>query len=210
MKTKYHTNHYSDTYSTYSQYGEKNTMVELTLGCFQLIPKTFEIPGIVDDPRNNSYHLSFFVTFKFIEHDKKISLEKIRFSLSGSQSKSYEHLDFKELSEKEEFCDFIKKEFVKFFYKTKSFVSDKVLYEINNKDQKKIKESFKYLELIFPNKKEIIIIDLPNVDFYKGQDNALEDGVLIYEKSRTVFAFKDLEQKLPVKEKPIKIKPSKI
>ena len=50
MKTKYHTNHYPDTYSTYSQYGEKITMVELTLGCFQMIPKTFEIPGIVDDP----------------------------------------------------------------------------------------------------------------------------------------------------------------
>lgn len=210
MKSKYNSNNYPDTYKTYNENGEQITMVELTMGCFQMFSKNFEIPGVVDDPRKNSYYLSFFVTFKFVSYSDNIFLDKISFSFSGSQSNSFDHLDFKEHDEKEEFCDFIKKQYIKNFFKTKNFISDKVIYHINEKDQKKIKESFQYLEQIFPNNKEVVIIDLPKANFYKGNDNTLDDAVLIYENSRTFFAFKDLEKKFPIKEISIKTKKNKI
>ena len=82
MKSKYNSNNYPDTYKTYNENGEQITMVELTIGCFQMFSKNFEIPGVVDDPRKNSYYLSFFVTFKFVSYSDNIFLDKISFSFS--------------------------------------------------------------------------------------------------------------------------------
>lgn len=210
MNNQYKFHSYAEKHFSNTQYGELITQLDLSLGFFQLLPKSFEVPSLMDDKTKDSYYLSFFVTFKFILKNEQLRLKHFRFSLSGNESHSNQHEDFKKHSSHEIFPDFIKKQYSQFMHNKHTFVYDNITYHISDEDYRHIIEGKDYLSQIFPNNKNIIIIDEPGADFYKGNDGGLEDGIKLYENSRVFASFSALDKKFPLKEQTTKTKHKKI
>lgn len=90
------------------------------------------------------------------------------------------------------------------------FIFEGKTYHINKIDQKKIKEGASYFDIIFPNEKDMYLINNIDADFHIKNGNGLEEGLYIYEKSCTTQQMQLLEQKLPIKSGNKQIKKNKI
>lgn len=205
MKNYYRFHNYIDSYS--QLISGNNEIIEhkdLCLGFTQVIPKLFDVPNLSFDDNKDCYYLSFYTTFQFIVHNNKLIFQKFRFSISGTESKLLDHKDFLKLPSTEKFNDFIKKEYVKFVNQKIDISSNNEQYSISDSDHTIIKNGIKHLHSIFPDDKNIVIIKEPSADFYMQN---IEDGISLYKQSRAFLDFKNLSEKLPVKNnKPVKQK----
>lgn len=215
MKNYYNFHSYTDTYTTTLHNGNQHSFelknnVELSMGFFQLIPKSFEIVDMNYDNTKDIYHLSFHITLQFFLENDGLVLNNFRFSISGTESNALNHRSFSHYPKNKNFTDFIEEEYKTFTLNKHSFISEAKTYNISDKDYQKIQDGLHYIKRIFPNDKDIVILDEPGADFYQSATSGFKDGILLYEKSRTLLYFNTLEQKFPEKENIVKLKTKKI
>lgn len=209
MNHYYRFHSYIDTYTTSDFDRKESTNVDVCLMFNQIMPKSFELPLFDLFDRYDSYFLTFSITFKFILENNQLSFQKFRFSISGSDTKFDSRKDFEHLPDHVTFKEFIHSHASEFVDKHHPVISDNISYHINNHDHQKIINGLGYIHKIFPNEKDIVIVDEPGGDFYQASGSGFKDGVVLYEKSRTFLAFEALQDKLKER-KSVKIKSHKI
>lgn len=178
------------------------TCVELSMTFMQLIPISFEVPDLIVRPDKDFYFLMFGLSFQFLLLNESLELRKFRFSMMGLDTESKDKKDYIHYPLSYSFKEFIQDSYLKFVKNKTQFIHDGQNYFINKNDQKKILEGVSYLDIIFPNEKEIFLINEFNADFHvtSNNSNGLNEGIYIYEKSRTLQQMNLLDEKFPSKQ----------
>lgn len=217
MQNFYKFHSYSDKFISLSN----STFVELSMTFMQVMPQSFEIPEFICNPEKDSYFLMFGISLQFLvlqddltqldnSNELNIDLRKFRFSIMGTDTSSRENRDYSQYPLNYSFKDFIKDNYLKFVQKTHSFVNEKIVYKINELNHKAIMDGVQYLDRIFPNDKDIVIIDNIDADFYQAQNSGFNEGVQLYKNSTAFNQMQILKEKLPIKDNNLLYKKSKI
>ena len=221
MHNLYKFHSYTDKFISLSN----STFVELSMTFMQVMSKSFEIPEFICNPEKDSYFLMFGISLQFLVTQEDLShiasgnsiidLRKFRFSIMGTDTHSHDSKDYTQYPLDYSFKDFIKNKYIEFIQKTDSFVNDKTTYKINKSNYNALNhnaliEGVQYLDTIFPNDKDIVIIDNIDADFYKASNSGFDEGVQMYKNTTAFNQMQILKEKLPIKDNNLKYKKSKI
>ena len=187
---------YTEQYPSFSNpsFLERKTVVEYSIGCMQLLPKTFEVKDLINDDKPY-FHLMFHVTLQFfVDTDfNSISFFKFRFSISGDESEKNIN-DFKSYPIQNLFSDFIKNNYKEEIKNLNSIKINQKTFKISKEDKITLEKSGNdYLDLIFKKEHELFIINQIDADFYKNNDS-VPQGIEIYEKNsyaRLAYIFEE-------------------
>ena len=211
MKNYFNKNSYSDLYTeqfpslSNPSFFERKTILEYSIGCMQLLPKTFEITDL-NTENKPFFHLMFHVTLQFFVNSEfnSISFFKFRFSIAGDESEKNTN-DFKSYPIQDLFSDFIKKNYIEEINKLNTIKINQKIFTISKEDKLIIDKNGKqYIDLIFQKEHEIFLINQIDADFYKNNDS-VPHGIEIYEKNSYARLANIFEEKfnnsLPSKNK---------
>lgn len=214
MKNLYKLNYYFDQITKDSNFGlSKNSGItanclEFSMVFMQIMPKTFEIPDFDHNNDKPNYFLMFSFTLQFIEKNNIVELRKSRFSIMGSDTDNEKIYEYKPYNLDYSFKDFIKDKYLELVTTTDEIFFDGKTYIISNEDKVKMLECVQHLDKIFPNEKDIIILDQIDADFYKPNDS--QDGILLYQNSCKARQMHILNEKFPEKKSSTSMKTKKI
>lgn len=212
MKNYFNKKSYSDLYTEqYPSFSnpsflERKTVVEYSIGCMQLLPKTFEVKDLVNDDKPY-FHLMFHITLQFfVDTDfNSISFFKFRFSISGDESEKKIN-EFKSFPIQNSFSDFIKNNYKEEIKKLNNIQINQKTFKISQEDKIIIEKSgTEYIDLIFQKEHELFILNQIDADFYKNSDS-VPQGIEIYEKNsyaRLAYIFEEKFSK-PIKQQSVK------